>query len=137
MKADIYEYEGIGIQTVYQNEEWLVCIKNWKPDNDIDGLHRLEVHLETDEQFIPIHGRSILLAADRKDGKFDIELTGMEPGKVYNIPKNTWFYTIVEKDAKLAYVQHAGTSNDNSEYCELSESELADVQARARKLWKL
>ncbi|MDF9839486.1 MULTISPECIES: hypothetical protein [unclassified Paenibacillus] len=135
MKADIYEYDGVGIQCVYKNKEWLVCIKNWKPDNDIDGIHRLEVHLETDEQFIPVHGRTILLVADRKDDKFSIDLIEMEIGKVFNVPKNTWFYTIVEKDAKLAYVQHADTSVDNSEYCELSESELADVQSRARKIW--
>ncbi|MEI2396030.1 hypothetical protein [Paenibacillus phytohabitans] len=137
MRADIYEYEGTGIECVYKNKEWLVCIKNWKPDNDIDGIHRLEVHLETDEQFIPVHGRSILLVADRRDGKFCIELIEMDIGKVYNVPKNTWFYTIVERDSKLAYVQHADTSNDNSEYSPLSPSELADVKARAREIWSL
>ncbi|CQR57290.1 hypothetical protein [Paenibacillus riograndensis] len=137
MKVDIYAYDGIGIQCVYKNDEWLVCIKNWKPDNDIDGIHRLEVHLETDEQFILVNGKAILLVADRKKDQFDIDLIEMEIGKVYNVPKNTWFYTIVQKDTKLAYVQHANTTEENSSYCEMSESELAGVKERARKILKL
>lgn len=137
MKADIYAYDGIGIECVYKNDEWLVCIKNWKPDNDIDGIHRLEVHLETDEQFILVNGKAILLVADRKEDKFDIDLIEMEIGKVYNVPKDTWFYTIVQKDSKLAYVQHANTTEANSKYCEMSESELASVKERARKILQL
>ena len=31
MKADVFEYEGEGIQCVYDNKKWVVCIKNWKP----------------------------------------------------------------------------------------------------------
>ncbi|GIP23141.1 cupin [Paenibacillus sp. J22TS3] len=135
MKADIFIHEGEGIQCVYKNEKWLVCIKNWKPDNDIDGIYRLEVHRETDEQFILVKGKAILLAADRADDKFDIELIEMEPGKVYNIPQDTWFYTIMQKDTVMTYVQDANTTNENSEYCNMSEAELADVRTRALEIF--
>ena len=27
MKADVFEYEGEGIQCVYDNKKWVVCIK--------------------------------------------------------------------------------------------------------------
>ena len=36
MNADIYSHEGEGIQCVYDNKNWVVCIKNWKPNNDIE-----------------------------------------------------------------------------------------------------
>ena len=62
-------------------------IKNWKPDNDIEGLKHLEIHHTTDEQFILVNGKAILITAERKDGKFETELTLMEKGKVYNVPK--------------------------------------------------
>ena len=39
------------------------------------------------------HGR-------KKDGKFETELTLMEKGKVYNVPKECWFYSITQKDTK-------------------------------------
>ncbi|MNW53419.1 hypothetical protein D3C74_309800 [compost metagenome] len=131
MKADIYVHEGEGIECVYKNEKWLVCIKNWKPDNDINGIYRLEVHRETDEQFILVKGKAILMVSDRKDDRFDIELIEMEPGKIYNVPQDTWFYTIMQKDTKMMYVQDANTTNENSEYCNMSEAELADVRQRA------
>ena len=41
MKPDVYENNGEGILCVYKNEKWLVSIKNWKPDNDIDGIAHL------------------------------------------------------------------------------------------------
>ena len=41
MKADVFEYEGEGIQCVYDNKKWVVCIKNWKPNNDIEKIQYL------------------------------------------------------------------------------------------------
>jgi mannose-6-phosphate isomerase-like protein (cupin superfamily) len=109
--------------------------KNWKPDNDIEGLHRLEVHHSTDEQFILLSGKSILLVEDRKDRKFDIEVIEMEHGKIYNVPRETWFYTIAQKDTKVIYIQDSDTTEENSEYCELTESELAEIKEKAIKIF--
>ena len=59
MKADVFEYEGEGIQCVYDNKKWVVCIKNWKPNNDIEKIQYLEVHHATDEQFILVQGKAV------------------------------------------------------------------------------
>ena len=91
MRPNVYENKEEGIKCVYTNEKWLVSIKNWKPDNDIEGLKHLEIHHTTDEQFILVNGKAILITAERKDGKFETELTLMEKGKVYNVPKECWF----------------------------------------------
>ncbi len=135
MKAEIYTHDGEGVKWVYNNRNWVLCIKNWKPDNDIEGIHHLEIHHETDEQFILVNGKAILLVADRKEDKFEIELIEMEIGKAYNVPKETWFYSITQKDTKMMYVQDAGTSDKNSEYCEMTEQELAEVRNRAAKIF--
>lgn len=135
MKAEILFYEGEGIHWAYKNEKWVVCIKNWKPDNDIDGIHHLEVHHETDEQFILVQGKAILIVADRKEDKFDIELIKMEQGKVYNVPKETWFYTITQKDTKMMYVQDSGTSMENSDFMELTKEELTDIKNKALEIF--
>ena len=36
MRPNVYENKEEGIKCVYTNEKWLVSIKNWKPDNDIE-----------------------------------------------------------------------------------------------------
>lgn len=58
MKPDQYENNAEGILCVYKNPKWLVCIKNWKPDNDIAGIAHLEIHQSTDEQFILAAGKA-------------------------------------------------------------------------------
>jgi hypothetical protein len=134
-KAEIFANNDEGIKCVYKNAAWLVSIKNWKPDNDIDGIHHLEVHHETDEQFILSAGKAILITANREDDKFSgVELLGMEPGKVYNVPKETWFYTITRKDTKMMYVQAADTSMENSDFIELSAEEVAYIKETAQKI---
>lgn len=133
MKADVFEYEGEGIQCVYDNKKWVVCIKNWKPNNDIEKIQYLEVHHATDEQFILVQGKAVLLTASRENDAFKIDVIPMEPNKVYNVLQGTWFNTITQEDTKLIYVQDAGTTTENSEYCDMTEVELSMVREKAKK----
>lgn len=136
MRPGMYENNDEGILCVYKNEKWLVCIKNWKPDNDIEGIAHLEIHHSTDEQFILSAGKAILITAERKEGKFDIELTLMEKGKVYNVPKEVWFYSITQKDTKMMYIQDSNCSMDNSDFMDLAPAEIAYIQENAKKLFE-
>ena len=68
-------------------------------------------------------------------GKFETELTLMEKGKVYNVPKECWFYSITQKDTKMVYVQDSGCSMENSDFCDLSEEEIKKIQEEARHLF--
>lgn len=76
----------------------------------------------------------VLLAASRENDAFQIDVIGMEPGQVYNIPQGVWFNTITQKDTKLVYVQDAGTTEKNSEYCNMTEEELRLVKEKALAL---
>ena len=135
MKPNCYENNSEGILCVYQNPKWLVCIKNWKPDNDISGIAHLEVHHSTDEQFVLTAGKALLITAERENDAFrNIELTPMEQGKVYNVPAECWFYSITQKDTKIVYIQDSNCSMDNSDFADLMPEQIADIQARARRL---
>lgn len=137
MKAETYFNDGDGIKCVYKNNQWLVSIKNWKPDNDIDQISHLEVHHATDEQFILTKGKAILIIGDRMNDRFEIELIRMEIGKVYNVPQETWFYTITQKDTKMMYIQAADTSMENSEFRDLTQEELDYIRENARILLEM
>lgn len=134
-KPAVYENNAEGILCVYKNEKWLVSIKNWKPDNDIAGIAHLEVHHSTDEQFILAAGKAILITAERENGAFrDIVLTPMEQGKVYNVPKEVWFYSITQKDTKMMYVQDSNCSMENSDFADLSPEDIVYIQTEGKKL---
>lgn len=138
MTPDVYENNGEGIKCVYKNDKWLVCIKNWKPDNDISGIAHLEIHHSTDEQFVLVDGKAILITAECKNGRFtNIELTPMLHGKVYNVAKEVWFYSITQKDTKMVYIQDSNCSMENSELKDLLPEDIADIQKRAKELFAM
>ncbi len=137
MKPDVYENNETGIKVIYKNPKWLVCIKNWKPDNDIDGISHLEIHHTTDEQFVLCNGKAILITAKRDNDRFtDINLTLMQKDKVYNVPEEMWFYSITQKDTKMVYVQDSSCSMDNSELCDLNADEISLIKSKAAELFK-
>ena len=135
MKPEIFENNAEGIKQVYRNNEWSVSIKNWKPDNDIDGVEKLEIHHTTDEQFILVAGKALLITADEADGAFtNIELTPMEIGKVAHVGMGQWFYSITQKDSKIVYIQRSDCSMENSEIKYMTPEQVKAVQAEAARL---
>lgn len=125
------KYTGIGIRDGYRNDKWVVCIKNWKPNNDINGLEHLEIHHTTDEQFILLSGKCVLITAERSNGKFQMRLTPLEVGTLYTVPAECWFFTVVQRETRMMYVQDSSCSTENSEYCKLSQEEIAYIQEHA------
>ena len=53
---------------------------------------------------------------------------------VYNLPAECWFYSITQKDTKIVYIQDSNCSMDNSDFADLMPEQIADIQARARRL---
>lgn len=67
--------------------------------------------------------------------RFDIQLTLMEQGKVYNVPAECWFYSVTQKDTKMMYVQDSNCSMENSDFLDLSPAEIAYIQEKAKELF--
>ena len=53
---------------------------------------------------------------------------------MYNVPAECWFYSITRKDTKIVYIQDSNCSMDNSDFADLMPEQIADIQARARRL---
>ena len=128
-----YEFNGEGMTRVFENEKWMVGIKNWKPANDITNTNCLERHNKTDELFILIAGKCVLLYANEVDGELVIEAETMEPMKVYNIPATLWHNTVTNKDTKLILVEDSSTSMENSNILDLTQDQIARVKEIASK----
>ncbi|WP_457944930.1 cupin [Caproiciproducens sp. LBM24188] len=131
MKIEQYEFEGEGMTRVFENEKWMVGIKNWKPANDISNLNCLERHNKTDELFILLSGKCVLLYANEVNGELVIEAVDMQPKKVYNIPSTLWHNTVTNHETKLILVEDSSTGMDNSDILELNEAQIAKVKELA------
>lgn len=131
MKIEKFEYEGEGLIRVFENEKWMVGIKNWKPANDIANTNCLERHNQTDELFVLLSGKCVLLFANEVNGELVIEAVDMEPMKVYNIPATLWHNTVTQKDTKLILVEDSSTGMANSDILDLNEAQIQKAQQLA------
>lgn len=126
-------HEGEGLSRVYENDRWMVAVKNWKPANDIEGIDCLERHNETDELFVLLAGRCVLLSGtERPGGGLDIQAVPMEPGRLYEIPRGLLHNTVTRRDTKLLLVEAPDTSMANSEVLNLDADQRAAARALAR-----
>ena len=132
MEIEKLTFDGEGMSRVYDNKDWIVGIKNWKPANDITGIDCLERHNESDELFVLLSGRCILAYANEVGGKLQFGAVNMEPMKVYNIPKTLWHNTITEKDTKLILVEYSSTSMENSDILQLDDNQIDEVTSHAK-----
>lgn len=124
-----YEYEGKGLVRVFENEKWMVGIKNWKPENDISGINCLERHNKTDELFILLAGHCTLLFANETPDGLKIDHVDMEPLKVYNIPSTLWHNTVTQSDTKLALIEDSSTGMANSDVLPLTDAQIAEIRS--------
>ena len=123
-----YEYEGKGLTRVFENEKWMVGIKNWKPENDISGIDCLERHNETNELFILLNGSCTLLFANETADGLVISKVDMEPMKVYDIPPSLWHNTVTKADTKLALIEDSSTGSANSDVLKLTEDQIKYIR---------
>lgn len=133
MKIEACGHEGEGLSRVYENDRWMVAVKNWKPANDLEGIDCLERHNKTDELFVLLAGRCVLLSAvEKPGGDLEFQAVPMEPGMLYKIPRGLLHNTVTRRDTKLLLVEAPDTSMENSEVTSLDESQRTVVRGLAR-----
>lgn len=124
-----YQYEQEGMQQVFENEKWMVGIKNWKPANDITGIDCLERHNQTDELFVLAAGACTLIYANETADGITFGAVKMEPQKVYNIPATLWHNTITQRGTKMILIEDSLTSMENSDILSLDEGQVETVKS--------
>lgn len=128
MKIESFGYTGEGMSRVYENGQWTVGIKNYKPANDKSLFNELERHNETDELFVLIAGACTLVYADGTDGEMKFGAVSMERGKVYNIPQGLWHNTITVPGTRMVLIEDPGTGMSNSEIYHLEDGEAEELR---------
>ena len=128
MKILEYQYDGEALKRVYENAQWTVGIKNWKPSNDIDLIGNLERHNRTDELFVLLDGCCTLVYATEEGNHLNLVTVDMIPCTVYQIPPSLWHNTIMTRDAKLLLIENSNTSMENSDLRDLTENEISRLK---------
>jgi ureidoglycolate hydrolase len=125
-RVDVFRWEGIGYQPLVSHRDWLVALMNWEPRFDPANVGKVERHNQTDEIFVLMRGRGFLFI----DSEGTLQALDMQPGTVYNVTSGTWHGVLGTHDAAWLIVESSDTNEENSDYRQLSEEELAALRGQ-------
>jgi ureidoglycolate hydrolase len=116
----IRDYDGDGFKPLVTYSNWRVGILRYLDDIHPDNNSTMERHTETDEVFVLTKGRGVLIIGGNGLQVDGIYPQTMEPGKIYNIRRNTWHTILLSRDASVLIVENYDTGEQNSEFTSLS-----------------
>lgn len=117
---EIREYQGSGYQPLIDFGAWRVAILRYLDEIQPDRIDLMERHTETDEVFVLLNGRGILLMGGREKEMAGIHPQAMECGKLYNVKRHAWHSILLSRDASVLLVENRDTGRHNTEYNKLS-----------------
>ncbi len=129
---EISTYDGIGYQPLIDFGSWRVAFLRYLDDIQPDRIDSMERHLETDEVFVLLQGRGILLMGGNGAQVKGIYPQMMESGKLYNVKLNSWHTILLSRDATVLLVENRDTGKHNSEYATISPKHRHEIMEIAK-----
>lgn len=134
----IYEYKDreYGYVPLVIDKQWMVARLKFQQEQNLYNIKFLERHLVTDETFILLEGKAVLITSlDINKGVYNYTL--MENGAVYNIPKKVWHNIVLSEDADVIIVENANThiEKEKSEYVDLNNEELELIVNKVEEIF--
>jgi ureidoglycolate hydrolase len=130
---EICTFVGEGYKPLVDYGEWRVAFLRYIDELHPDQITEMERHTQTDEVFVLIKGRGVILVGGNGTHIDGVYPQVMEFGKIYNVKRNVWHTILLSRDASVLLVENRDTGRPNSEYASLSEDqrhsilELADL----------
>ena len=119
-QIEALRYDENGYKTLVSFEGWRVAFMNDGPKTTIDGLSYFQQHNESDEVFVLLSGRCVLLLAGFGDTPGEISAVDMQPNVMYNVKKGAWHTHYFAPDTKVLIVENADTDLSNSPCIDLT-----------------
>ena len=104
-----YNYTEENYNPVLMTEKWQVAYLNSCPEYELKAINKVDVHENTDEAFILLEGRAVLIAAEVSIAKTEFDLLDMVPGTTYNIPSGVWHNIVLLEKTRVLIVENAYT----------------------------
>jgi ureidoglycolate hydrolase len=116
---EIRDYDGSGYQPLIDFGEWRVAMLRYLDEIHPDHIASMERHTQTDEVFVLLEGRGLLLLGGKCSQVDGLYPQTIESGNVYNVKQNVWHTILLSRDAKILLVENRDTSTHNSKYFQL------------------
>ena len=131
-----YQVEDSGYHPFLIREGWQVAQLNYTSEQEIGNIKKLDVHHLTDEVFILLKGRSVLIGAEIKDGQVEFEAELLKPFITYNIPAGTWHNIAMQEGSEIIIVEKSNTHLADFEYFQLSPNKQEELRSLVNRHFK-
>ena len=113
---EVKTFEGQGFQPLVSYGSWRVAALRYMDEIAPDRIDSMERHIATDEVFILVAGKGMLILGGNDTLVTHAQMIEMKIGDVYNVKKNTWHTIVLSQNAKVILVENDDTGKDNSHY---------------------
>ncbi len=113
---------------------WQVAQLNYIKDQHISNMNKIEIHRKTDEVFMLLKGKSVLISVKIINGKPIFKADLMKPHITYNIPQNVWHNIAMEKGSEVLIIEKSNTHLNDVEYLYLSNKQIDKLRLEVEKL---
>ena len=116
------------------SDGWQVAQLNYMEEQHINNIKKVDVHYQTDEVFVLLEGKAVLIAVvfDGDNPIFEMEL--MKRNITYNIPKNRWHNIAMEEGSKVLIVEKSNTHLGDYEFKYLSEKIRTEMKSKVEQI---
>ena len=122
-QIETLRYDENGYKSLVFFENWRVAFMNDGPKTTLEGLSYFQKHDETDEVFVLLEGRCVLLMAGFGENPGEISAVDMEPGSMYNVKKGAWHTHYFAPNTKVVIVENADTVPENSPISNITDEQ--------------
>lgn len=122
-QIETLRYDENGYKSLVFFENWRVAFMNDGPKTTLEGLSYFQKHDETDEVFVLLEGRCVLLMAGFGENPGEISAVDMEPGSMYNVKKGAWHTHYFAPNTKVVIVENADTVPENSPISNITDKQ--------------
>ena len=122
-QIETLRYDEKGYKSLVFFENWRVALMNDGPKTTLEGLTYFQKHDETDEVFVLLEGRCVLLMAGFGENPGEISAVDMEPGSMYNVKKGAWHTHYFAPNTKVVIVENADTVPENSPISNITDEQ--------------
>lgn len=126
------QYDGEGIGGEIQAVDYMCSILNFLPRLIPEKTTSMQKHTETDECFVLLEGKAMLVLADGEDAPDQIQAVKLRKKTIYNVPIGVWHTPIMSEDAKILLVENNHTVESNSPRHSLSEEQMTMIRDLAK-----
>ncbi|MDO5977893.1 hypothetical protein [Flavivirga spongiicola] len=131
-----YQIIEDGFHPFLIRDGWQVAQLNYVEEQNIENISKIDVHYQTDEVFVLLNGKAVLIVATFKDDIpfFEVEL--MKQNTIYNIPKNRWHNIAMEEESKVLIVEKSNTHLSDFDYFNLDSEKRSELKYKVEELLK-